>query len=349
MATPFPTSPDEIDDDWLSHALNVPVRSHRIVPITDRSGVNGETHRVFMETDAGPSSVVAKFPHLPSRGVAEFQRWYEREVRFYRELAAESPLRTPRCFSAEIAANDDFVLLLEDLAPAPQGDQVAGCSAAEAEVVVRALARMHAHWWEEDPGPHEWLPYTTVGLDRGRPVQGAFGRAWGRVHHLVEPAAHEAIEAGIEAYVDLLGEVSSGPVTLCHGDFRLDNLFFVDEEPVAFDWQFACRARGAYDLAYFLALDLDSAELATHEDALIEAYREGLAESGVEYSRERLRRDYAVSLILSTAVFAIGAGAPQPSEASRVMHEVGLARLGAAIARTAATGWPPAPHPTRSS
>ena len=336
----FPTSPEEIDDGWLTRVLRVPVHGHRIAPITDRRGVNGETYRIVLDSEGGPASVVAKFPHEPSRGVAQYQRWYEREVRFYRELAANTPIRTPGCYAAQIAPNDDFVLLLEDLGHERQGDQVAGCTPAEAHEVIRALAAMHARWWEPDPVPHEWLPFTTVGLDR--PVGGAFARAWGRVRETIEPGAHAVLDAGVEEYVGLLTEISTGPVTLCHGDFRLDNLFLVDGEPIAFDWQFACRARGAYDLAYFLALDLDTADLATHETALLEAYRDALALHGIEYDAVRLRRDYAVSLVLSTAVFAIGAGGPQPSEASRRMHEVGLSRLGAAIARIADGGWPEA-------
>ena len=149
----------------------------------------------------------------------------------------------------------------------------------------------------------------------------------------------------MEALLEWLpaNQPANDETTLAHGDFRLDNLFLPDgpgAEPIAFDWQFACRARGAYDLAYFLALDLEPDELARHEGALLEAYRDALAERGVEYAATSLRRDYAVSLVLSTAVFAIGAGGPQPSEASRVMHEVGLARLGRAIARLAAAGWP---------
>lgn len=338
----FPTNPEEIDDAWLTGVIRIPVHARRVVPITDRRGVNGETYRIVLDSEGGPASVVAKFPHEPSRGVARYQRWYEREVRFYRELAASTPMRTPRCYAAQIDPDDNFVLLLEDLGGEHQGDQAAGCTLADAHEVVRSLAAMHARWWEPDPAPHPWLPLTTVGLDRGLPVGGAFARAWSRVRETIDPGAHPVLDAGVEDYVGLLTEISTGPVTLCHGDFRLDNLFLVDSVPIAFDWQFACRARGAYDLAYFLALDLDAGDLAAHEPALLEAYRAALAEHGVEYGPARLRRDYAVSLVLSTAVFAIGAGGPQPSDASRRMHEVGLTRLGAAIARIAATGWPEA-------
>ncbi|GIT00780.1 MAG: hypothetical protein CM1200mP26_24920 [Acidimicrobiales bacterium] len=41
----------------------------------------------------------------------------------------------------------------------------------------------------------------------------------------------------------------SGPTTLCHGDFRLDNLFFRPgdggPEVTAIDWQICVRTAGA--------------------------------------------------------------------------------------------------------
>jgi hypothetical protein len=334
MDDAIPAGPHEIEPAWLSARLGGRVEAITVEEITDRRGVNGETFRLHLRGEGVPSSVVAKFPGEGSRGVARYQRWYEREVRFYRELGADTPLRSPRCFAAEIAPSDDFVVLLEDLGSARQGDQVAGCTPEEAERAVRALGAMHARWWDRTAQPHEWLPFTTIGRDRARPVQGAFARAWERVRPLVPPTAHAAIDGGVEAYVELIEEISDGPVTLCHGDFRLDNLFWVEDEVVAFDWQFACRARGTYDVAYFLALDLEPDVLATHEERLLAAYLDALVAGGVtDYAEALLRRDYAISLILATAVFAIGAGSPQPTEASRVMHEVGLARLGEAIAR----------------
>ena len=175
-------------------------------------------------------------------------------------------------------------------------------------------------------------------------MQGAFARAWEHVRDSMPEASRPILDRGVEAYRDLLAEVSQGPVTVCHGDYRLDNVFFDDRTTppavAAFDWQFACRARGTYDVAYFLALDLEPAVLAKHRDALLDGYVAALAARGVEgYGRDECRRDYGVSLVLATAVFAIGAAGPQPSEASRVTHEVGLRRLGEAVARAASDGW----------
>jgi hypothetical protein len=59
-------------------------------------------------------------PDETSRGTGVRLGIDEREIRFYREL------------------------LLEDAAPAVQGDQIAGCTVVEARVAVHALARLHA-------------------------------------------------------------------------------------------------------------------------------------------------------------------------------------------------------------
>ncbi len=348
MPDALPTTPEEISPAWLSERLGRTVREVRVEPITDRSGINGETVRLHLSYADEPdqASVVAKLPSDRSRGVAGYQRWYEREVRFYREMAPETPMRIPRSLAAEITANDDFVLLLEDLGALRQGSQVAGCTVEAARAALDAAAALHARWWEPQPAPHAWLPYTTVGLDRAGPVQGAFARAWQHVRDAFPAAAAAAIDRGVDAYPDLLAEVSRGPVTLCHGDYRLDNLFFDDSatplEVIAFDWQFACRARGTYDVAYFLALDLEPPLLEAHRGALLGRYLEALEQRGVRgYGLDACRRDYAVSLVLATAVFAIGAAGPQPSEASRVTHEVGLHRLGAAVEAAVRDGWLP--------
>ncbi|MEX1022639.1 MAG: aminoglycoside phosphotransferase family protein [Dehalococcoidia bacterium] len=344
MVEAVPATVEDITTDWLAARLGARVTSMRVEPVTARTGLNGEMFRLHLEGPGLPATVMAKFPADRARGVASYQRWHEREVRFYRELAEETPLRSPRCYAAEIAPNDDYVVLMEDLGHLRQGDQVAACTPAEAARAIEGAAALHARWWEAEPGPrpHAWLPFTTVGLDRAGPVQGSFARAWSLVRDGVPQPARDALDRGVEAYRDLLAEVSRGPVTVCHGDYRLDNLFFDDAagNVIAFDWQFVCRARGTYDVAYFLALDLEPAVLAAERDALLAGYLEALRARGTEgYTEAMCRRDYAVSLVLATAVFAIGAAGEQPSEDARVTHEVGLARLGEAVGAAVEDGW----------
>ncbi|MSQ31389.1 MAG: hypothetical protein EXR64_05105 [Dehalococcoidia bacterium] len=353
---PAPRAAGQITLDWLTWALRdaraisgtTVIASVTVEAIGDRGGVNGETHRVRVAYGRGdgPRSLIAKFAveRQGPRRTAAYQRWYEREVSFYATLAADSPIRTPRCYAASIDSDGDYVLLLEDLAPLPQGDQVAGCSVAQARTAIEAAARLHARWWNAAPPAGDALPETTVGLDRAARVQGALDRVWTRPRDLVAlPAAvADRIPRLAEGYVPLLHGMASAPVTVVHGDYRLDNLFFGADgadggDIVAIDWQFVCRCRGMYDIGYFIGLDLDPALRRAHERDLVAGYVAALQRHGVEgYALTEAWDDYRRALLLGFAVFLIGAAGEQPNDRMTLVHEVGLGRLAAALDDTEA-------------
>lgn len=108
-----------------------------------------------------PASVVIKLPSIDetSRATGIALRNYEREVKFYLQVADTVDIRVPECHLGEWdESTGDFVLVLEDMAPAEQGDQVIGCSVERAEVAVEELALLHAPRWD-DPALHDidWL------------------------------------------------------------------------------------------------------------------------------------------------------------------------------------------------
>ena len=85
---------------------------------------------------------------------------------------------------------------------------------------------------------------------------------------------------------DVKARLSRPPITLTHGDLRLDNIFF-GREPSAdgiklIDWQAIRRGRGAYDLAYFLSTSVPTEMRQSRQDDLIGAYVETLRAHGVE-------------------------------------------------------------------
>jgi len=341
--TPFRI--EDLTPGWVQTALHASgalsavsrVTALATTPVGDRGGVNGDAFRVqpVYEGAPGPARLIAKFGSPGVRGVAVFQGWYEREVRFYEQLAAETPLRTPRAYAVALGQPGECVLLLEDLAPRMQGDQEASCGAEQALATARALGTMHARWWASSQIENaEWLPDTTVGLTRAGRVAGAFARALDAAGSVLAPEVRAARQALASAYVPLLEAIARAPRTLTHGDFRLDNLFFGAGEPIevaAIDWQFACRTRGAYDLAYFLGLDLEPAQRAAVETPCVEAYLGALRTAGVTYDRAEFERDYDIALLASLAVFTIGAASPSPNARMDRVHVQGIERLCAAI------------------
>ena len=73
---------------------------------------------------------------------------YRAEIAFYRELAPTLDVDVPHCHLA--VANGDatsFTLVLEDMAPAVQGDQIAGAPVDAVAAAARNLSGLHAPRW----------------------------------------------------------------------------------------------------------------------------------------------------------------------------------------------------------
>ena len=127
---PIATSPDHLDKQWLTATLRSAGLLNEDQSILNFSyeevgfGQMSNSYRLFLECDGSgdqPGTVIAKLPSHDegSRAAGQGMQIYRVEINFYREFAANLPIRTPHCYFAEIAPNDvDFVLLLEDLAPA---------------------------------------------------------------------------------------------------------------------------------------------------------------------------------------------------------------------------------------
>ncbi len=249
-----------------------------------------------------PPTMIAKLPAADetSRATALALRNYENEVRFYQQLAPELPVRTPAVYYADIDVETaSFVLLLEDMAPAEQGDQLRGCSADTAKVAVDELVRLHApRWADPSLASLDWL-------HRDRDAQRAFlltllPAAWDafRDRYAAELGSDVLVAGGalfsrLDAYLAL----DDGPRTVVHGDYRLDNLLF-DPTPggvpvTVVDWQTCTHGPGLQDVAYFIGAAMPAEVRREAEGALLEGYHAGLVAAGVgDYGWDRCWRDY---------------------------------------------------------
>jgi hypothetical protein len=302
---------DAITPAWLTEALRGSgAISRASVAGVERmrvgTGLVGQCIRFTLtyyhdEPDA-PASVVGTFPSPEpvSRATGVAGGIYEREVRFYREVAPTVRIRTPRPFAAMFdPTTSDFVLLLEDLAPARQGDQIAGCSVAEAERALVDLAGLHApRWGEPALSGLDWLPRATQESLKRR--EATYRAVWPR---FLETYAGALPPGGVE-----LGErigralsrgLDPGDATRCvtHGDYRIDNMMFGTEEggyPLAVvDWQTVGIGVGAWDAAYFLGAGPLIEDRRAHEERLLRRYYDALLDEVVTgYAWDTCWRDY---------------------------------------------------------
>ena len=134
----IPRGPSEVTADWLSEVLShggagVEVVEALVTPIG--TGQTGATYRVALTYRANPAglpdTLVVKLPSQDPQVRARASFGYQAEHAFYTEVAESVRIPMPQCFHCDMAAGGtEFVLLLSDMAPAVQGDQIAGCGAA---------------------------------------------------------------------------------------------------------------------------------------------------------------------------------------------------------------------------
>ncbi|WP_169815289.1 phosphotransferase family protein [Nocardia yamanashiensis] len=242
-----------------------------------------------------PRRLIAKFadPDPERRRQVRREGAYEREVRFYRELAPRVQVCTPNVHAAEFSSGTgDFLLLLEDLTPARQGDQLAGCTAEVAATAMDQIAGLHAPCWGED----RWreLPW----LRRDRPgIAAVTPRLWAGFQDRYSGLISEEIRCAGELFVEHLDSwlsCETGHRTVVHRDFRLDNVLIGEQGSMAVvDWQTCAIGSGPEDVAYFLGSGLPAELRHTLEEDLVRRYHDRIVELGVGgYSWAECWRDY---------------------------------------------------------
>jgi len=149
----------DISAEWLSGALGSRVDRIEAEVIGSGVGFMGQIARVRLVSRDIPMSVIVKIPSADpgAQMIGGMMRVWEREHRFYTEVASKiRSVRLPRCFSA---VDDPYVLVLEDLAPAYPGDQVAGPTENQARAVVDTAASLHSEWFARpELTTYDWMP-----------------------------------------------------------------------------------------------------------------------------------------------------------------------------------------------
>jgi aminoglycoside phosphotransferase (APT) family kinase protein len=234
-----------------------------------------------------PATMIAKVPAADeaSRAAARAIRTYEVEASFYAGIAARLDASVPTCyFAAYEAENDDYVVLLEDLAPAQAGDQLAGISPDEAAAAIDEMAALHAAGWDDpDLEALPWLNRHSAEAAEftAAMVAGLYDGFKERYASRLGPDVIGLIEDFLPAMPRHLA-ARDGSSTLMHGDFRADNLLFGGPRPVVLDWQTCAYGPGAADLAYLLGSSLPVRDRREHERALVERYHAALTGRGVK-------------------------------------------------------------------
>lgn len=337
--TGIPCTPDEVTPHWLTDVLGAPVTAADVTPIG--TGQTGATYRVAVTYGAAtdlPGSFVVKLPAQDDAVRERVALSYRSEHAFYTELADTLAVPLPRCYHCAMTGDGaEFVLLLADMAPAEQADQIRGCTPAEARLAVNALAGLHGPRWC-DPA---WLNLAATVMPK---PDEATARGLGDITVLAAGTTLEKLGSRISeedcdtvrAAAALVGDwLLRAPdrFSLLHGDYRADNLLFDPQRTrvTVVDWQTLAVGLPARDLSYFVATSLQPDQRAAHERELVAVYQEAMAGYVPDMDAETCWQDYRFGMLQVPMITTLGHAFSTATERGDEMALVMLQRGARAI------------------
>ncbi|MCK0174344.1 phosphotransferase family protein [Mycolicibacterium sp. F2034L] len=321
MQALIPCKPADVTPQWLGAALSrdgVPVEVAAVDTVAIGTGQTGATYRVSVTyADPQPDLPTSFAVKLPSQDETVRDRvaiGYRSEHAFYTNLAERVQIPIPPCYHCEIAGDGfDFVLLLGDMAPAEQGDQIAGCSTDEARLAVEALADLHGPTWC-DP---QWADFPGIAMPK---PDAASAQGFGEVAKMAADITidklgdrmlaedRETLSAAMSVVTPwLLSE--AGRFAVLHGDYRLDNMLFDPDRSriTVVDWQTLGSGLPARDLSYFTGTSMQPDTRAAVERSLVEAYHNRLLTHDVaDYDFDTCWRDYRLGMLQAPLITVLG-------------------------------------------
>lgn len=326
-------------------------------------GLNSSAHIYTLDLGkplAGSQSL-SIFVKRPNYGndsamrVAQLQRWYEREVKIYQIIipaiqahkrATESSIRVPKCYFASYDdRTNDFVLILENLLTKQKQlftvDSSQGLAHTQAVACVRTIARFHKLCVDLQDN-FLFLPLMPVHVEFTPLIARSLPNYWKEVKEAYSfvldryklGGIYELSENLSDVYEQYTLELSKSPRTVLHGDYRVGNIMFEKNKDniTIFDWQFACRGPGVYDLVYIICFDLSIEDRRKYEANLMQEYFDclyGNTSEKLSMSKDEFIADSKKALVLIYASLIIGAATS--GESGLETHTLALDRFAAAI------------------
>lgn len=108
----------------------------------------------------------------------------------------------------------------------------------------------------------------------------------------------------------LIDEIEALPLLAAHGDACPNNLLPVDDGFAAIDWAFFGRGRLGFDLTQLVMSEIElgrttADDLPDRQTAALDAYRDGLAEEGLEIGADALRRAHGIQAAVGIGIAAV--------------------------------------------
>jgi hypothetical protein len=241
-----------------------------------------------------PKTMIVKMPTTfrTALAVALQYNLYEKEIRFYTEIAPKSPIRVPGLIYSDYDSEaKKYILILEDCSCYHMVDQVVGLNYEQTKQAIISIADFHARWWDSpDLFSIEWIPkpkdefITMSFIDTFRSSWDLAVKSEEFLGMLPE-GGREVGEKIYKHFPWILDDVPEENLTIIHMDYRADNMFFDSENSenpiIIIDWGGATVSGGIVDVAYLLGASLKLDLRRKIENEMLKLYLKQLEKNGI--------------------------------------------------------------------
>lgn len=274
------------------------------------SGFSGSNHERILLTTEDSSTISLILKHVHSS--MDMTVWRtgtvaDREVRLIESDELHDVWKFIECPYIAYAHEGDYTaLLMRDLSPFLFPDLREPIRQDQEDLLLQALARVHARFQNRELKSASWLAKQNVFFDFLGPNSANEEKHAGRTHSIFIPVQsgwHLAIQEmppELRSFVlepPIESMMTGLPKTLIHGDCKLANFALLPHGKVsAFDWTVVAHASPAIEIGWYIAVN--SSRLARTKEQLLARYREIFQhESGLSISNHEWQQMISVAVI----------------------------------------------------
>jgi beta-phosphoglucomutase-like phosphatase (HAD superfamily) len=280
------------------------VENVKIDPIQLKGGFIADVIAVTFDVDSITHRAVMKVENendSPLNKMAHFLQLYDREYYFYESIAPYVPIHIPKYYGIiRDSSMKRIGILLEDLR---DENTVLNLNLVSEPIstsltLIANMAKLHATFWNKLDGKFSllrkhndpvfqptWSNFLKERID-------LFTDKW----KFILNDKNTSLAKDITSRFDTIqNELSSGHLTLCHGDIKSPNTFYKgkDKIPYFIDWQYISHGKGVQDLVFFMIESFTPDKIKLLYPIFKHYYYVQLIEYGVKnYTYEEYEKDF---------------------------------------------------------
>jgi len=314
---------EELTAEWLQKVLSPHLDGESIAGFSKEiigvgEGFMGQLARITLtynrDQSTAPKTIIAKFAAVrqDTRDMAADRNLYKREIGFYRDIGEKSGVPIPKCYYADyFEENNQFILLIEDLAPGEPSNQIEGTDRATSKKVIENFASLHAKWWNsKNLESLDWAKWQITEMPKEKSIA-MFEKGYKEIELTGKFDKYPELKRLMKLLPPLLkfDPAPPFPFSLTHGDLRSDNVIRPSRDGGRFaviDWQISGIGDPISDIAYWMILSLSIEERRATEETLLKLYHQKLIENGVKgYSYKKFLNAYRTNIAVIQLMFSM--------------------------------------------